>query len=70
MKNIKNNKNNKLTFWIQMFISSILYIYLLLRLPDLANNKIKFTLVSLCILIGITLVIISIIGYFKNKKIN
>lgn len=51
-----------------MFMYMIINIFLLLRLDELTGNKIKYTLVSLCIFISTILWIISIVVFFKNKK--
>ena len=65
---VRTSKNNKFTFGIQMFMYMIINIFLLLRLDELTGNKIKYTLVSLCIFISTILWIISIVVFFKNKK--
>ncbi|MGL5085833.1 MAG: hypothetical protein ACRC68_09000 [Clostridium sp.] len=68
IKYANKSKNNKFIFWLQMVILVIMNIFFLLILDDFTHNKIKFTLLSLCIFTSIVVTIISIIVFFRSTK--
>lgn len=68
IRDMNTSKNNKFVFRIQLLVLMIMNIFLLLRLEEFTYNKIKFTLVSLCISIITIIWIISIIVFLKNKE--
>lgn len=68
MRDNSITKKEKSIFMIEIFVLIIINIFMLFKLEELSNDRIKFTLASLCILISVIVLIISVIAFFKRKK--